>query len=121
MENISNEKVCVKCGDGDSINQLDQVGAFWKEASGKQHPINTLIIYAEKSKSKLLTETLKSNKENNVPTFKLRNISRRQKQPEERLDRRKSVRLEYESFDFKTQSFYLSCIMRAGQKTPESE
>ena len=43
MEAVLDERICVKCGNGESTGQLDQVGALWKEDSGKQHPLNTLI------------------------------------------------------------------------------
>ena len=114
------EKVCVKCGDGESVDQLDQVGALWKEDNHKQHPINTLIYYAERSRLSSLVETLNSNKENKRPTFihnscrtELRNLSRRKRQPDETSNKRKSLRLENESFDFKTQCFYCdkTCIL----------
>lgn len=40
---IAEERVCVKCGDRDSIDQLDQFGALWNEASNRTRPLQILI------------------------------------------------------------------------------
>lgn len=120
MEAVLDERICVKCGNGESTGQLDQVGALWKEDSGKQHPLNTLIYYAERSKLTPLVDALNSNKENQNPTFihngcrtELRNLSRRKRPHDESSNRRKSARLENEVFDFKKQCFYCDklCVL----------
>ena len=114
------DRVCVKCGDRQSCDQLDQVGSTWNEASRKEHPLFTLMYYASKSNLTVLAGTLKSNQESGKPTFihnkcrtELRNLSRRKRLPDNSSNKRQSLRLEYENFDFKSQCFYCdrTCVI----------
>ena len=46
---MNQERICAKCGKGSKPgDQLDQIGVRWREDSKAQHPLDTLIVYAEK-------------------------------------------------------------------------
>ena len=49
MDDLVDTKVCIKCGGEKTGEQLDQVGALWKETSRQVHPPQTLINYAKQS------------------------------------------------------------------------
>ena len=101
---------------------MDLVGKQWREYCKKQHPLKTLIEYAEKLSLNSLVATLQTNN-NNKATFihnscrtELRNASKRKRNSSSPNDSSSNKRLfltsEHDSFDFKTQCFYCSgsCI-----------
>ena len=47
MDDLVDTKVCFKCGVEKTGEQLDQVGALWKEISRHVHPLHTLISNQE--------------------------------------------------------------------------
>ena len=64
------DQVCIRCQKGlIEDDQLNHVGSKFRDKQNKQHPIDTLISYAEKLKIEALISTLKYNIENKVNTY----------------------------------------------------
>ena len=56
------DQVCIRCQKGlIKGDQLNQVGSKFRDDHNKQHPIDTLISYAEKLKTEALVSILKYN------------------------------------------------------------
>ena len=63
-------KACIYCHKGFTEGDtLIHVGSRYRDDQNKQHPIKTLIIYAEKLKKEDLGSLLKDNKERKVHTY----------------------------------------------------
>ena len=64
------DQVCIRCEkeliEGDQLNHVE---SKFRDDQNKQHPIDTLISYAEKLKIEALVSILKYNKENKVNTY----------------------------------------------------
>ena len=111
------DQVCIRCQKGlIEDDQLNHVGSKFRDKQNKQHPIDTLISYAEKLKIEALVSILKYNIENKVNTYihlscrnSLKNKSRKKGTFEdEHLTTTKTAcrGFEIEKFDFTKSGFY---------------
>lgn len=124
------DQVCIRCQKGlIEGDQLNHVGSKFRDDQNKQHPIDTLISYAEKLKIEALVSILKYNKENKVNTYihlscrnSLKNKSRTKRTFEDEhstTTKRACRRSEIEKFDFTKQCFYCGKVCFFDSKHPD--
>ena len=130
LTKMNQERVCIKCSEGSKPgDQLDQIGVRWLEDSKAQHPLDTLIVYAEKLNLTASVETLQTNKLSKKATYihnrcrtELRNGSRRKRPSscnKQFSNKQLSIRSVQENFDFKTQCFYCEALCVPDVKHPD--
>ena len=110
------DKACIYCHKGFTEGDtLIHVGSRCHDDQNKQHPINTLTIYAEKLKKEDLVSLLKDNKERKINTYihlSCRNSLKNQSHTKQMFEneylitsKRTCRRSEIEKFDFTVQYF----------------
>ena len=117
--------MCIRCQKGlIEGDQLNHVGSRFRDDQNKQHPIGTLISYAEKLKIEVFVSILKHNKENKANTYihlscrnslKSKSRTKRTFEDEHSTTRRSKI----EKSDFTKQCFYCGKVCFFDSKHPD--
>jgi len=124
------ESLCIYCETGSSDEEpLSQIGIYFKENSGKNNPIDTILGYATKLKLENMVNKINENKEQNKSTYihnncriTLKNQSRKRKADAESGPatlKSPTRRSQSGGFNFKDQCFYCERPCDVDEKHPD--